>query len=573
MSIASVNKMDKHNHATGRLNVRSSKKFLLVAAEPLAADNYIDLVIQEFEDREYQYDYVNLGDTVRSRSICVDEEVRSVLVLIPSDSSAPSLPGNLADFEGPTIGVAQVSNEEYLAIKSGARERDDCEGNAWQHVVAYVATVAGVKTLVNDLESLLSQLRRSEASRDDQVSDYGSSSAHSRLRDTILKATLAAENESLPSELIEAAKKKARARHKGDRIEFLETLSVFAQTDDFRPSDTEYMAMLYYCEEAKIGASVITALVEAALEIHPQSEQLARTQVRLLAHSPFPEHRLEAKRLVYEMFGCVGDEFSIPKDFEFTKYQLDCLVFMLDAYHRDGEHQKAFEISKQLVETFYDSDKQSLVLRNFARALERLPGSRSKEVRAAYRRALLGRNPDDTAANWYAMVLHEQGETLEAIEARVVACLLDLDDPLNFAHLANAMAGALEPQNAWSSMISNPTATQLPFTDEHIKQAVVFVRDSAESHTNYEDAMEVCRRAQRQIHITTGEIEDFQDDFHETETSRKDRREFARHLYDDLRSDATARGTEEVEAAYFHELPRQLREIINRKQNGATASA
>lgn len=122
---------------------------------------------------------------------------------------------------------------------------------------------------------------------------------------------------------------------------------------------------------------------------------------------------------------------------------VELLSLMLDAYHRDGRHAEAYQITTSLVEQHPES---TAAIRNHARAMEKLGKFTRDEVIGEYRRSILVPAPDDTSATWYGQMLVKAGRWVDAVEAYLLACLLDLDESKCYAELALVISDIVRPK-------------------------------------------------------------------------------------------------------------------------------
>jgi tetratricopeptide (TPR) repeat protein len=251
-----------------------------------------------------------------------------------------------------------------------------------------------------------------------------------------------------------------------------------------------------------------------------------------LSHSTDPADRALAKQIVQEKLGMQGNksEFSI-ENLNKINSESDLLSYMLDAYHRDGLHDDALKIATELKEQFPQS---SLALRNYARALEKKGESTIDELIVEYRKAIVCEDTDDTSALWYAGTLESANRLVDAVEALVFGCMLDLDESKSYARLAVRLSDIVQPRNL---LRLTKTKRELPkeyLNEDIVKRCILLCRSCP--NFGVEDKF-LCESAMRNIGLTDDAIQELLDEV--GSFSRRDRKEFVIPFYEAIQSNVT----------------------------------
>ncbi|MDO5968869.1 hypothetical protein Q4Q35_03535 [Flavivirga aquimarina] len=337
-----------------------------------------------------------------------------------------------------------------------------------------------------------------------------------------------AESDMIPKKLIAEAEDAVR----GDRlIEFLECVKVFINLNTFQPTDSEFKDMYYLATRIDAGNRVIRAILEFGREIFPESSTLITPFVTYLAHSTEKDDRQRAKKIVENFFRIKQENSkTIIKDISVLGKNTHLLAIMLDAYHRDGQHEQAYEITSSLVEQFPEN---TIALRNHARAMNKLGKFSLEEVLEAYKKAINVEFPGDYSALWYGAALEEAGCLIDALEAHVYACSLDLDEPECFARLAKIISDIVQPRNLWRV---NEMHRETPdFIDRETVIKCIMLAIDCPSHGASQKFL--CEQAMRNIGLGNEELENRLDEV--GELTRTDRRTFIEPLYERLKSHIT----------------------------------
>jgi hypothetical protein len=340
------------------------------------------------------------------------------------------------------------------------------------------------------------------------------------------KAKAEIEGGNLPWELLARAQSAVSGRHIS---EFLDCIEKITALRAITLSDREYRDLYYLAGRLDLR-NVLPTIIEIGLSIYPDSDLLQRTKMDYLAHSVHQHERQEAKDLISQKLKIDLSKGNIDVDrITNASSQLALLSIFLDAVHRDSEDELALKIVEKLHNSF---PKSSVVVRNYARAIQRLKGTHAsldyylKSVRECP-------DVDDTSARWLAAELWESRRVRDVIEVSTVACMIDLDDAGNYAALAFYMSELLQPRNIFNPGRAESIETYLS-SDDLIK-LIVYGRScpmvSLEDRATFETAMQ-------NANVTSDAVQDYIDNL--GIVSRQERAEFVRGLYARFSSNLTS---------------------------------
>ncbi len=346
--------------------------------------------------------------------------------------------------------------------------------------------------------------------------------------EVISDALREAESGVLPKVLIDEAH---RAVKEEDMLKFLESVQRFLSVRAFQPSEREF-AELYSLAERLDARRVSRAVLDIGLKVYPGSKYLTELRIGSLAHSTDPSEREEARRMVAGLLNlAIGNTDIIVTNPDAVRNNIGLLALMLDAFHRDGKHDEALRITATLVEQFPNS---STALRNHARALEMKGGMTVDDLIESYRRAVLSDTVDDSSAAWFAGTLEGAGRLVDAAEALLLACMLDLDEAKNLALLAATLANILQPRNAL--MLQKARRALPEDCDEAVILRCILMSMSCPNFGTEQKF--ICETAMRNIGIGDSDVEEALYEY--GEITRRDRREFVSGLYGKIQSPLTA---------------------------------
>ena len=320
-------------------------------------------------------------------------------------------------------------------------------------------------------------------------------------------------------------------------LDFIECVKTFVQLKTFEPVDIEYRDMYYLATRIDAGNKVIRAILEKGRENFPESVILITPFVSYLAHSTVKSDRQAAKEIVENYLRIKRDKREIKiEDISILGKNTHLLALMLDAYHRDGQHKEAFEITSSLVAQFPEN---TIARRNNARAMDKLGTFSMDEIISEYKKSVFVDMPGDFSALWYGGALQDDGRLIDALEAHFYACTLDLDEPECFARLSTVISDVVQPRNIWRV---NKFSREIPdyINKEAVIKCIMLTVDCPGHGASHKF---MCEQAMRNIGFG---VEELEDRLHETgELTRTDRRNFVVPIYEKLKSEITDRNRNE----------------------------
>lgn len=337
-----------------------------------------------------------------------------------------------------------------------------------------------------------------------------------------------AEESLVPKLIIERAEQAVRDE---DLIYFLKCVQEFINLKTFLPSDREYLELFYLAKRIDARSKITKAILKLSREIFPESSRLITPYTSYLAHSTNSKDRQIAKEMVQNFLNIkvIKGKVEIQNISTLAKHT-HLLSLMLDAYHRDGQHNEALEITSSLVSNFPDN---TIALRNYARAMDKTGGYDQSQVLEEYRKAVIVPYPGDYSALWYAASLSEAGRLIDAVEAYLLACILDLDEPECFARLAIALSEVVQPRNL--RKISNMEREIPSSINRHaVINCIILTIDCPSYGVEQKFS---CESAMRNIGFGVSDLEEEMDKI--GEMTRTDRRNFIEPLYEELKSRVT----------------------------------
>lgn len=314
-------------------------------------------------------------------------------------------------------------------------------------------------------------------------------------------------------------------------LDFLKVAKEFINIQTFTPSEREF-SQLYYLSVRIDARKVSRAILDIGLKYHPDSRILMFSKVQNLARSTNIKDRESAKHIISEKFGLKIDSDSSNK-LHAAIDQVDLLSIMLDVYHRDGKDKEALDIVSNLKKEF---PEHSVALRNYARAIEKIGNVSTEEILKSYRDSVVCENADDLSATWYASTLSSSGKVVDALEVRLFACMLDLDEATTFSNLAVEMANIVQPQNLVKAKGIERKLTVQVEEGSLVTKAILLCMSCPNFGVEHKLS---CERTMQNIDISEEQIQRAFDD-EEGELSRKDRRSFIEPLYKELKSQITS---------------------------------
>ena len=327
----------------------------------------------------------------------------------------------------------------------------------------------------------------------------------------------------IPQKLLKEASEIVKSQEARDFLLIMDKLS---SSTNFVPSENHFIGIYNHAKSMFGESTVLDAIVDLAMARRPNSKRIERLYVSHLCHSSQAPKRRKGIEIVEQKLLHASD---LRDSDDQDDMDVHLIAVMLDAFHEDGEHEQALEISESLLKRFPDSD---VAIRNHARAMQRVEKYTQDEVLAEYRRALMCPDASDETAKFYSFALRHYGLLVDSVEAAAYACFLDLDDPKNFGALALAIAEAITPRNLRHRERSG-RAIPDAINAEAASRCVAFV-----TGFQYDfDAKGLWQRAIDVLGVSVDEIEQLIDEL--GEPSRSERANFVKSLYDLLRSNVT----------------------------------
>lgn len=329
-----------------------------------------------------------------------------------------------------------------------------------------------------------------------------------------------------PPKLIENAEDAVRS---GDTYAFLQNLELFVTLEMLKPTEREYIDMYYLARRLDVRAAT-EAIWELAYAAFPESRRLNEVRITSLAHSKIPSDWDKAIEFAESLLGVNLHDPKVAVDDLLKDENNHILGILLDALHKKGQHEVGLNITKALVDKHPNNTSS---WRNYARAMEGVSNSTNlSEIIAAYERSILCTDVDDTSASWFASTFEDERRR-DAIELRVLACLLDLDEAKQYMALATDISLVMQPRNHF---IFRRNGDILPdiFNESTVAKLLVFAR---ECESFGAEERNISLRVMDTLGLEARDLEAVEDEARDT--SRKFRGEFMMTLYDTIRSNLT----------------------------------
>lgn len=245
----------------------------------------------------------------------------------------------------------------------------------------------------------------------------------------------------LPAALVDAA---TEAADKGDFTEFLDKVSMLLQVRTTKPTPNQLVKLVYAAKHLGLDA-VEHAVLDHSLRLHPNNTELRKVRLQTLAHSDDRSSREKGRQEMLQDLGVSYQGGVVEFSKQLTDDDFLMLSILLDTYLEDGLIDDAKTITSALMASH---PERSILLRNFARILVR--EGKKLESYQYYKRALLARDSNDTAAIWFGNALHNAERHIDAAEVYLIACIKDPNDPRGFFHFADDMSWARHEDEASS---------------------------------------------------------------------------------------------------------------------------
>jgi hypothetical protein len=281
---------------------------------------------------------------------------------------------------------------------------------------------------------------------------------------TITSALQEASQGLLPIDLVRRA---VAAANKGDHSEFLQLLARLLQHAGPRLEARDYIQLAGHSQSLGLS-NIPRAIYQIARRAYPNDSDLKQVELANYAHSNDPADRDRARQELLSDAGITVEDGTVHLPDTVNPTDTWALGVALDAYHRDGLHGQALDLTSAIVERMGDS---TIALRNHGRALDEA-GRPRREVLDFYQRSIWCDDRSATSAVWYGNELHNDRRYVDALETYLLACLLDIDDGENFAHVSDELARLLKGRDTGGGRkLDRPLPD--PITVDHLKQALV----------------------------------------------------------------------------------------------------
>ena len=350
-------------------------------------------------------------------------------------------------FRGELNGIGRLRTELVSFVRSGidTTDRRDNPVHDWLPVLPVNSIEAAAGTVEGKLREQLAEARRLIRQYEKIAGVLpGSEKVPKRTPlEAVVDAIQDANEGNLGHDLVDAAQ---RAVDQRDRKGFLGVLRRILERPGLGLRPQEYRLLAAMCQHLGLESGVTGAVLSHGLTVNPKDQELKRSQLSLLAHSHDAEDRRQAREELARIVGVTisNDEVQAPK--RVTDDQLSLFGIMLDTYHADGLNDDALRIAEAFAGAF---PQHTIVCRNMARALESC--ERADEAWKWYQEAITAPDASDSSAVWYGNTLHNVERHVDATEAYLVACRLDPNDGVNFAHVAEELS------YAWADGIAHAT--------------------------------------------------------------------------------------------------------------------
>ena len=407
--------------------------------------------------------------------------------------------------------------------------------------IPYADTEEGAQQLERELTVYFRRMRREHAKvpiddGSDGIRTAVTRPALERFRSTLQDAVDEAQKESIPRKVIARAEVAVK---NDDMTSFLESVKQLVESKVFMPSELNYDDMYRLADRVGARGKVSLGILEVGMEEYPGSKHLRQIHLEHLAHSNSADDRKMAKSFVHDMYGFDSYETgNLVAEFKVRsrnhdRFDVFCLALLLDAHHRDENHEEALRVTSILVSAVPGS---GIARRNHARAMERLPDRfKPVEILAEYRASIHVDSPDYLSATWYADYLSTCGKKVDAVEALVLACMLDLDIAKSFAILGNYIASLVQPRNIhWSARDGGRRYLPKEISVGTVVKSILHAMSCPDYGV---EAKKFCEHSM--VHIGVG-VDEIEEEMSSTGSlSRRDRAIFVEGLYDILGTNVT----------------------------------
>lgn len=350
------------------------------------------------------------------------------------------------------------------------------------------------------------------------------------------KAIVESYNDRDPIRLIKKAEEAISSNPPDINTFLVDCVQEFIRLESFIPTDRQYLEMEYLAK--RVGLEGISfALLEKAKSIYPESKLVEFHYIARHGASAERTYREHAKAIVMKKFGISVSKHAAKvlrplRDL----HDLYLISTMLDAIHKnqtDQDHKTALLIATALHRKY---GANSIIKRNYARALEFSHKAPPEEVLRIYQQAIFCADADSVSVSWYAITLKEAGRLVDAVEVLLFACMLNSDDATNFARLAYDTSNLIQPTNAFlKAKLKRPIPRE--FNTDTVVHATL-LSETCDDFTKEEK--DLCVRALKNVGVDNEQRADFYKQIYlQGDISRPERSAFVERLYNAIKTKTT----------------------------------
>jgi tetratricopeptide (TPR) repeat protein len=266
--------------------------------------------------------------------------------------------------------------------------------------------------------------------------DIGTAHDESASPQAVVAAALAdARARVLPGDLLNQAEE---AASRGDPVELISVVGRALESNAAPLSERQLMRLAAFTTQLDL-TQVTGAVFDCAVRTYPRDTSLRAAQLGFFAHAADPQLRARARTELLQEIGIgvlQNDESELPDSVD--EEALGRIGMALDAFQIDDLHDDALRLTTKLIAKRPDSTR---ALRAHARALENV--GRREEGLEWYRRAVRCSDVDGQSCTWMGSELHNRGRSVDATEAYLLGCRVDIDDADGFSQAADDLSSAL----------------------------------------------------------------------------------------------------------------------------------
>lgn len=378
---------------------------------------------------------------------------------------------------------------------NGAEKRDN-PVHDWLPVLPVNSLEAASGTTEGKLREQLAEAKKIIGQYEKSVGivSPADSATRSSPLEVLLESIQDAADGNLASDLLEAAQQAVNSRNPKA---FLAVLRRVIERPNLDFDSQDFRRFTAMAQGLGLPHSVAGAILEHALTVHSNDEELKRSQLSILAHSNDPRYRQQAREELATIVGIKTTDDGVIPPSEIEDGKLILFGIMLDTLHEDGLDKKALRVAKAFADRF---PGHTIICRNMARALATC--GQETESWKWYKKAIMAPDASDVSAVWYGNALHNARRNVDATEAYLVACKLDPDDGINFAHTAEELA------LAWAARIAGTSKERvLPEEIDSLDVIRQVIAAAFSCYTVDPECIVRCRNAARFVEMSIRDIE------------------------------------------------------------------